>query len=466
MKARRSDFITRKACCLPAALLLLAASASAEVIIVTSNADVGPGTLRDSVNKANLNPGPDEINFADDLGTITLASQIEISETLTIVGPSAGQVISGGGLTRIFAVTTQETALTLENLVLTDARTTVNSGAPSCSETDGQGGALCSRSIVHLRGVTVQDSKTEGNGAAGGGMMLRAGATILNSSIRRNETVGPNADGGGLRSLGPLTIHNSLFEANRAVASSGGGLSTPSGRDFIMTNSAVVNNSAGGGSGGLRVSRALMENSVVSGNSAQFGGGMTIDLTVGLGGDPGTPVIRNSTISDNLSLNKEFPTVAGLRAIYYQTDYTLRLESVIVSGNEGPAGDFGVVGATTDPNQDTAQVTVDAVHSLFGDDASEINGQNLNNLFSADPRLKPLADLGCAVPAGAPGTEQCVPVHAFRAASPAVNAGSNPAGLEFDQRGAGFPRVNDGQADIGAYESNDALFTDRFEMQP
>ena len=43
--------------------------------------------------------------------------------------------------------------------------------------------------------------------------------------------------------------------------------------------------------------------------------------------------------------------------------------------------------------------------------------------------------------------------HALLGGSPAINTGSNPLGLATDQRGAGFPRVNGGQADIGAYES-------------
>jgi hypothetical protein len=37
--------------------------------------------------------------------------------------------------------------------------------------------------------------------------------------------------------------------------------------------------------------------------------------------------------------------------------------------------------------------------------------------------------------------------------SPAINAGINPLNLPFDQRGAGFPRTQNGQTDIGAFES-------------
>src|SRR6185369_7977586 len=49
--------------------------------------------------------------------------------------------------------------------------------------------------------------------------------------------------------------------------------------------------------------------------------------------------------------------------------------------------------------------------------------------------------------------------HAVGAGSPAINAGSNAnavdqngAALTADQRGSGFPRINSGTVDIGAYE--------------
>jgi hypothetical protein len=465
----RSEPSFSKARWLIATLLLAASAAQADVFHVTSNADFGAGTLRDAIDQANANAGPDEITFAEALGTITVTGQMEISDTLTITGPAGGQVISGDGQTRILAVTTEDTPLTLENLVLTDGLTTATGQSPFCGETDGNGGALCSNSAVHLSRVTIQNSRTQGSNADGGGARLFVGGTITDSIIRNNRVEGTSTDGGGLRAGGELIVHNTLIEGNQTLGgggSWGGGLVMHSGTTFNMTDSAVINNSSSGGSGGLRVSRTLMENSVVSGNSAQVGGGMSIDLTFSLAGNPGAPVIRNSTISDNRDLDPDATFGGGLRAIFYQIDYVLRLESVIVAGNTGPAGNFNMTGATLNPGQDTAQVTVDVVHSLFGDDSAEINGQNLNNVFSDNPRLRPLADLGCAVPAGATGTEQCVPVHAFMAGSPAVNAGSNPEGLEFDQRGPGFPRVNDGQADIGSYESNDGLFADRFEEQP
>jgi hypothetical protein len=67
-----------------------------------------------------------------------------------------------------------------------------------------------------------------------------------------------------------------------------------------------------------------------------------------------------------------------------------------------------------------------------------------SNIFGRDPRLGPLADNG--------GPTE---THALLADSPAINAAdpnfSSPP--DFDQRGAGFPRVGDGRLDMGAFEA-------------
>src|SRR5207253_2438365 len=64
-----------------------------------------------------------------------------------------------------------------------------------------------------------------------------------------------------------------------------------------------------------------------------------------------------------------------------------------------------------------------------------------NNKIDVNPLLQPLANNG--------GTTQTL---GLLPGSPAVNAGSNPAGLAFDQRGAGFPRLLGAGVDIGAFE--------------
>lgn len=65
----------------------------------------------------------------------------------------------------------------------------------------------------------------------------------------------------------------------------------------------------------------------------------------------------------------------------------------------------------------------------------------LSASLTSDPRLAPLANHGGPVR-----------THALLTNSPAINAGSNPNGLEFDARGPGYARSASGGIDIGAYE--------------
>src|SRR5262245_49406519 len=73
---------------------------------VSNLADSGPGSLRQAIGSANTNSGPDVIRFAGSVhGTIDLTSQLAITGDLAIRGPGADRVtVSGGGLTRVFAV--------------------------------------------------------------------------------------------------------------------------------------------------------------------------------------------------------------------------------------------------------------------------------------------------------------------------------------------------------------------------
>jgi len=73
-------------------------------IIVTSTADAGPGSLRDAIDQANTNPGPDVITFdpsefpSGGLTSIVVSSQlptIDGAQGLTIDGSGSGVLIDG-----------------------------------------------------------------------------------------------------------------------------------------------------------------------------------------------------------------------------------------------------------------------------------------------------------------------------------------------------------------------------------
>src|SRR4051812_37726006 len=90
-------------------------SSSASTLIVTSNADTGPGSLRATIGAA---ASGDVIQFdpSQNGQVILLSSELKVSRALRIDGPGADQLaISGGNRVRIFSV---EAPLTLTGLTL------------------------------------------------------------------------------------------------------------------------------------------------------------------------------------------------------------------------------------------------------------------------------------------------------------------------------------------------------------
>src|SRR5262245_35124023 len=96
---------------------------------VTTLADDGPGSLRAAITAANANPGADAIRFAGGLkGTITLASELNITDDLTINGSSPQKVTVSGKTTRVFHVSGGATELAISGLTIADGRASVAAG--------------------------------------------------------------------------------------------------------------------------------------------------------------------------------------------------------------------------------------------------------------------------------------------------------------------------------------------------
>ena len=264
---------------------------------VINTLDSGAGSLREAVASANTTPGSDDITFDPALGQITLTSgQIEITEELTITGPANGQMISGNNASRIFAFTKLAENLTLENLTLTNGKTTADGVfLPYCSELQGRGGAVCSISNLTLINSTVTASVTEGGGAYGGGVFVDETATLTNSTISANSTTGIRAFGGGIaaRYLA-LNDSNVLGNSTSGIDAYGGGIDSFS---AVLTNSTVTNNSTAGDyayGGGLNAYTATLNGSTVSSNRTtgyySKGGGIQTYYSL---------TLINTTISDN-----------------------------------------------------------------------------------------------------------------------------------------------------------------------
>ena len=456
------------------ATVLLAPAAEAATFTVSNLNDSGAGSLRQAVLDAEAAAGPDTVVFQSGLsGTITLTSgEIDITEELTIQGPGANVIaVSGNNSSRIFYASmasgdTAEEALVISGLTLTggnesgggavytdETRLTIEDVVLSGNVASGDGGA-----VYNTDGsITVLSSVISGNeaGQYGGGLHIEdndAGDAV----IRQSAVIGNNGDDGGGISLYDLNRNAEGADAFGA----------------IIDRTTVSGNSATDVGGGIYIEDSYddggavtIENSTISGNTAAGVGGGIAQTE-----DQDQPVrIRNSTVSGNSS-----DTIGG--GVYFANDEDLRFEitnSTIVENQAPTTGGVYRVGADDqpDPDVDTTVLSSTIVANNTGGDLGEggsaegafeigfsLIGNPGNgtitetpagsNITGVDPLLGPLADNG-----GPTRT------HLPARSSPAVDAGISN-GLATDQRGlqrtADQPDVADAASsdgtDIGSVE--------------
>ncbi len=424
---------------------------------VTSCADDGsPGTLRAVVAGASSGDTVDMSQLT--CGTITLTTgQINVYvDDLTLRGPGQNALtIDANHASRVIA--TYGLGLTLYDLTVANGYQT------------GPGYGGCIYSYLYrpdnpttLARVTVD--RCTAIAAAGapfavGGGVLAFGSLTLDASTLSNNTVtapdGTQIVGGGAYVSYGVHITNSTVSGNAATRSTpgsdrfalGGGIETAlTDSGSVITGTTMSNNMADdfgaalflyivSSGGSTRVMHVA--NSTLSGNASGSGTGIEIDS------GPDAPFylsLASSTIVFNTFTRD--PGCGGVAQAGY-TASIVDLESTIIANNTGPG----------DVEYDAC--AADGTSSMIG----------ANNLIMVselpvppgtitdDPMLGPLQDNG-----GPTLT------HALLPGSPAIDTGNNVAGLEFDQRGAGFARSVGAAPDIGAYEvQSDVIFANGFD---
>lgn len=225
-----------------------------------------------------------------------------------------------------------------------------------------------------------------------------------------------------------------------------------------LSDTTITGNSASGNGGGVFASHSTvtLSNSVVANNHSDYSGG-------GVYSGYGTLTMVNTTItandarygagSYNYAASATFTniTVTGNSAllqgggVYATSGPAIAFANSIVSGNTATGGaNISLHGSST--------ATSD--HSLLGSELSA-NYSGHGNYFADDPKLSALADNG--------GPTKTM---ALQSDSPAIDAGDNslvPGGVQYDQRGAGHPRIVKGTVDMGAFEYGDEIFKDGFD---
>ena len=234
-------------------------------LMVTNQADGGPGSLRQAIADANAGDNI-HIRLSE---TINLTNVLVISQPVNIIGPAdASATVSGDGAWRIFEVTAGPT--TISRLVLAN-------GTDSNSPLSPGGGAIRATAQLDLEQCTLSNNVANGGGAVG-----NFGATnvlVVNRCTLAGNTASSAAFGGGaVWNQGVLRVTNSTLAFNSAQAQGGA---------VLNENDAIV------------ASCTIADNSVMAGNG--FGGGI---YNGGLTTAGGTLVVQNSIVAGNVAASQ------------------------------------------------------------------------------------------------------------------------------------------------------------------
>lgn len=198
-------------------------------------------------------------------GTYNIAGDygLTINRDLTISGAIQTNTIINGKLNQIFNIGPGFN-VTLENLTLTNASSTLNGGAIN----DGNGMS----STLNIINCTFQ-----GNNAIGssGGAVYVSNVTL---NVIKCTFTNNTADNGGAiyNNAGKDTITNSKFTSNKASDINGGGGAIYTTDTLIDLNNTYTQNTASGFGGAISTAKNLTEtNGKFIGNSAAYGGAIT-----------------------------------------------------------------------------------------------------------------------------------------------------------------------------------------------
>lgn len=431
----------------------------AQFLVTNLLDDMSGGTLREAVQDANAAGGDDEIIFQAGLtGTITLQQgELDVyNDALTVTGPGSTVItIDGNASSRIFDA---ETDLTVSGLTLANG------------STSGGGGAIRAEAQLTVVNSVITGSSASGPGggiySGGGGEGSDNGVVIENSVISDNEA---RYYGGGIAIYNAeldSVINNTTITGNRVdqgeSGGDGGGIAFDSfydsDYDFQPTGGLTISNSTisynyaeddGGGAhfdtdGNTDIAITIINSTISTNTTEDDGGGIYTRFNVDLS-------ILNSTIAYNIAQNGEGGGIDTGGCVSVPITLISTIVANNVEQNEGevdPPLPPALVSPPPPPGTlNDLSGNFDVEYSLIRAPGSAVINETVpgSNIYDQDPVLGPLQNNG-----GPTDT------HELDSNSPAVNTGSNPQNLAFDQRGNPFnrsiPTGDQFNTDIGAYE--------------
>lgn len=248
------------------------------------------GEIQGAVNASE--PG-DTVN----LNNGTYIENVHVDKSLSIKGIGAnGTIIDGNRSGSVFVIGQNDTNISVELSAMTIQG---GSGTSLLTESnDTNDTALFGGGILNYGNLAVEDANISGNTADYGGGIANFGtAAIVNSNISANDCLSWRA------------IYNPYGDGN-AFLGSGGGIFNYIGSNLTVTDSTINGNEALGVGGGIyNLGTAVVTNSTISQNSVY---GERSEMIYGYGGgiynggyynnstfQPGHLVVTNSTISGN-----------------------------------------------------------------------------------------------------------------------------------------------------------------------
>lgn len=435
--------------------LLLPALVNAATFNPTTNDE-----LRDAIITSNGNNQNDTINLGNLIFSLTTSNNTSTNgdNGLPVIASDANHSIymkngtieraaAAADAFRIFEVALDAT-LELENVTLRNGQSTAVSGG-------GDGGAILNLGTLRIHGSVINANEAvQGGGIANRGVIGKISATTFSSNITTGGPGGAiyntatlrhiinsifsgntaSTNGGGINNTSDInTIENTTIDGNQAVQ--GGGIYNGGGSIVKIASSILSNNEANTISGGGLYNGAIIrsiENSTFGGNQAFTVGG-AIDNQSEI------HIIANTTIYLNSASNVggAATSAGGL----LNNSSVGKIVSTIIAGNT----------ATSSPDFVNLGTLEHASFNLIGvagaGSGNDITEENHNQVGTVATPLNPLLD---ALNDNGGKTD----TFALQDTSPAIDEGSNPLNLRFDQRGHGFPRVVGCFADVGSYESN------------
>jgi len=430
------------------AVLALSPQVEAATFTVTNLADSGPGTLRQAILDANTTGGDDTINCSV-TDTIILGSELQMSTNIVINGPGADQLtVSGNNSVSVFNIT----AGTVEIHELTIADGNANNGGGIYNNGTltvtrsiisgnragfGDGGGIYNNGTLTLVTCTLSDNDSF---RYGGGLFnaWNAQVTMFDCSVSGNTARDEGGGGVCCSNNAAVTMFDCTVSDNQSRHIGGGILNFGV---LTLVNCTVSGNTADDDGGGVsHHGNAALSNCTISGNTAWYGGGGGILIwEVPL-------VLNNCTLYGNTALgivgpgsDASAPGQGG--GVYVEEPGAFIVNNTLIAGNTAAASGPDVDGAATSNG-----------YSLIGDRSGSTG-------FAGGEELT--VPVGSVIDTSLRDNGGLTQTHAVVYNGPAIDGGNNadvPMEITTDQRGAGFPRIVDGDrngtatVDIGAVE--------------